>query len=173
MKPIVLTLFCLFLFSCHANKSNTGSRQDSLLSESKPKPKTLDEVKMTLLDSRLEKADIFLGKPDKKGILENATFYYEVYFDRVLDDGRIKHLLLISSGNAEFYNYHMQILDIQALNDGETVTEVDRSVLGNSVYHLTVSKNGLRSDCSDFNCGNGDVSWDKIKQGAAGDLNVH
>jgi hypothetical protein len=59
------------------------------------KTKSINEIKLSLLDERVTKVELLLGKPDKVGDLGYWSKGYMVYFNKVVDnDGTKKHLVL-------------------------------------------------------------------------------
>lgn len=117
--------------------------------------KTLDDIKFALLDVRNEKAELLLGKPDYRGSIMMAHYYFMVYFNKVNDKNEIKHLLILIKGNPGI-NEKSIIYKIKALRDGETAFGV-----GNSFQNLAVSINGLKSNSYAFASKDGSVAnWD-------------
>jgi len=115
---------------------------------------TLREIKLALLDARIEKADLLLGKPDKKGrILSDlgGDTYYMVYFDKVLDNGSIKHLFLtIYTQNGISDNCLINTVD--ALDNFQS-KYVDHGV------SIIISGDDIRCNGRAFTIGNGDKNW--------------
>ncbi|MFD2580866.1 hypothetical protein ACFSR6_00080 [Pedobacter vanadiisoli] len=118
--------------------------------------KTLNEVKLALLDARNEKAQLLLGKPDSKGRIMMGHFYYMVYFDKIKDGNSIKHLLLLINGKSGISD-ESPIYKIIALNDGETEYGA-----GNQFQNIKVSRKGLSSNSREFISTDGFVEWYKI-----------
>ncbi len=96
--------------------------------------KTLDEIKMALLDGSYKKVRILLGHADKYGRIRLGStgdvVDFDVFFDKVNDGGTVKHLVLFYLGE--------YVKEIYAVNDGESAHY--------GIHTLQVSKNGLTSN---------------------------
>lgn len=168
MKSIVLIILCLITFSCnHFSPKVNSSLKDSLKQDSikkeaaKPKIYTLNEIKMVLLDSRVEKANIMLGIPDKRGTVgygaTTRASAFLVYFDKVNDGGVIKNLLIVIDAD-NGVDDTSQITSVKALFDGETVIGIT-----NMFTNMMISKKVIKSNSYAFKYGDGTESWDEVK----------
>jgi hypothetical protein len=115
--------------------------------------KTLDEIKLALLDARNEKAELLLGKPDYKGQIMYGVFYYMVYLSKVNDNGEIKHLVICVDGRGGI-NENSPIYRVMAAEDGQQLIGV-----GNFAQWLEVSRNGLNSNTGNFNYADSTKNW--------------
>lgn len=158
MKKFSLLTLTILLVSC-SNQHQTTQNTDTTKIVSvtpKEKLKTLEEVKMALIDGRNEKADIFLGKPDIKGRVMENNAYYIVYFDRVTSKGQVKNLLLLINGSGGI-DKTSPINYIDAINDGQIISGV-----ANGFIWLKIGKNSITSNCGGLTICTGDTDWSNI-----------
>ena len=83
--------------------------------------KTLNEIKLTLIDGSLKKAKLYLGEPDK---YEYGFGHYSkgfaIYYNKVSNqNGQPKHLVLFLRENGRQWGSDAQIEEIYAINDNE------------------------------------------------------
>ncbi|WP_342329906.1 hypothetical protein [Pedobacter sp. FW305-3-2-15-E-R2A2] len=151
MKRILIpVLICLL--ACNNRNQNPSNSSSNTLTNSTDKHinavdtlKKLNDIKMALLDARTEKANIFLGEPDKTGTLVLGRSEYRIYYNRVNDGEKVKNLvLIIGDSNGDYANY--TIKDIMAVSYGA------RAHYG---YHWIKLEHGrLTSNCTTFTIDN-------------------
>lgn len=160
MKKIFGVLIILSVLSCNSN-TKLSSKDSTTVQTQKPKDtlKTINEVKLALLDSRCEKAELLLGKPDKKGrILSDlgGETYYMVYFRKVLNRGIRNHLLLtIYTENG--------ISDNSKINTVDAVYNTESKYIDHGVSIKIVMPNVI-SNGRAFTVGDGTKEWSDIYQ---------
>lgn len=150
MKKFLIPIL-LCLLACSNRNQHPKTPMDSVASAAKKSInpidtlKKLNDIKMALLDARTEKANIFLGEPDKIGTLVLGRSEYRIYYDRVNDGNKVKNLvLIIGDSNGDYANY--TIKDIMAVNYGA------RAHYG---YHWIKLEHGrLTSNCTTFTIDN-------------------
>jgi hypothetical protein len=125
IRPFILiavTTISVFIVSCNT-KTKSSKKRDSLnaaTQELLSKLKTLDELKMALMDAKLDKVADLLGQPDDKGENGYASLGHYIYYDKVNDGGEVKNLLI-------FWNYDSRhdsfktIKRVEAVGNGGTV----------------------------------------------------
>jgi hypothetical protein len=162
MKKILFYLTVGTFLACTSNTKTQPADTSSAI-EAKVNPidtlKKFADIRMSLLDSRNEKAEILLGKPDIRGKIMMGNFYYMVYFNKVNDGGRKKHLVLFVDGKNGLNNTS-PIYKIVASTDGETIQKA-----GNFSQWLRVTNNHVTSNSMDFTYGSGALSWSDIELG--------
>jgi hypothetical protein len=167
MKNIFGALIILTLFSCNSKNKDKSSGVDSIVTSALPydssernelKLKTIKEVKLALLDARCEKAELLLGKPDKKGrVLSDmgGETYYMIYFDKVVgDDGITKNLLLT-------------IYTESGISDNSKINTVDAVYTTKYIDHgvsINIKSKNVTSDGRAFTVGDGTKDWSEIYQ---------
>ncbi|MES2428617.1 MAG: hypothetical protein V4560_16665 [Bacteroidota bacterium] len=152
----------LLLLSCNSkNKNKVSSAESTTTQSQEPKDtlKTINEIKLILLDARCEKAELLLGKPDKKGrILSDlgGETYYMVYFKKVLDGGITKHLLLtIYTENG--------ISDNSKINTVDAVYNTDSKYIDHGVS-IKIEFPNVTSNGRAFTVGDRTQEWWDIHQ---------
>jgi hypothetical protein len=90
-----------FLMSCmscnHSNSNDRDNRTDSTKTSKSENPnhlKTEKEYTEIFLDGGMDKVSDLLGSPDTKGESPNGYNGYYVYYEKVWDEGRAKHLVI-------------------------------------------------------------------------------
>lgn len=128
-------------------ESNEEKKQSLINTENKKskselnaeKIKPLNDIKFNLLDEGSTKMYIYLGNPDFEGRLCACAKSYAIYFDRVVDNGEVKHLVI-------FY-YYKRIVEVHAVDEGKRCY--------GGIHYIKVSRNGLASNGDGFNTTSG------------------
>lgn len=109
-------------------KTNVAVESSNSITEGNGKTgiKTITEIKLALLDGRLAKAELLLGKPDEVGQLGHWSKSYMLYFNKVIDnDGQRKHLVLFirkKDTSREYTSSYIQVIEeIYTAVDGERI----------------------------------------------------
>jgi len=161
MKNLFLILCILLtLLSCNLKSKNDTVNTDSTATESQPSKeqlKTLNEIKLALLDARCEKADLLLGNSDKKGrILADLSgdTGFLIYYDKVMDNGKVKNLLIIVDSDHHI-GYDSKITDVKALDDYQSAY-IDHGV------SISISKHEIKCNGRAFKMGDGNKDWFEV-----------
>jgi hypothetical protein len=113
---LILFIFLMSFLACNHPKSNSGSINANNAKVNNENPKQLKnkrEYEEMLLDGGTDKVIDLLGTPDTKGESPNGYNGYYVYYEKVWDEGRAKHLVIA-------YNDH-KVNRIKTAIFGETV----------------------------------------------------
>lgn len=82
--------------------------------------KSFKELQLTLMDGSLKKAVLYLGEPDKEEHgFGHVTKGYAVYFNKVADNGKAKHLVLFLRMNGNYWGRDAKIEEVYSVSDGE------------------------------------------------------
>jgi hypothetical protein len=130
---IIFLSGAILLSSCR----DDSSKEEHQLSNGKDSVNTIDstkikdakpinEIKLALLDTRYEKAELLLGKPDEEEDMGYWSKSYMIYFNRVIDnDGVKKHLILFirkkDTSSKYTSSFFKVIEEIHVAKDGERV----------------------------------------------------
>ena len=122
------------------NKSETARHTGST---KKSDIKPVDEAKLMLTDGSVKKAKLYLGTPDKQdNNFGHWSKGYMVYLNRVSGNGAIKHLILFTRINGDFWGDDAKIEEIFSVDDNE------KACFG--IHCLTIRNGQLYSNVAGF-----------------------
>lgn len=82
--------------------------------------KTFDEIQLTLIDATIKKAKIYLGEPDKEEhAFGHLTKGFAVYYDKVSNNGKPKHLVLFLRMEGNQWGSNAKIEEIYSVEDNQ------------------------------------------------------
>lgn len=82
--------------------------------------KTFDEIQLTLTDASFKKAKLYLGEPDKyEFAFSHLTKGYAIYYDRVANGGKPKHLVLFLRMLGNQWGDHAAIEEIYSVDNNQ------------------------------------------------------
>jgi hypothetical protein len=114
---IFLVIFCIC--SCKQKTSVNQINNDQSTADKSGNLKDLENYKLSLLGDPIFKVDEILGEPDAKGNSYSFKTGHYIYYNKVLDHGVVKHLVIYYARigrNAP----NRTVEDIQAISDGGT-----------------------------------------------------
>jgi hypothetical protein len=152
-------------FACN-NAPKSVIQKETTTRKSIDTLKTLDDIKLVLLDARNEKAELLLGKPDVRGQIMMGNFYYMIYYRKVNDKGQSKHLVLLVNGKNGI-NANSPIYKIIAVTNGETIQQA-----GNFAQWLKVTRGNLTSNAMQFSYGAGSLNWSDVEASGTGEIKL-
>lgn len=101
--------------------------------------KPFNEVQLTLMDGSLKKAKLYLGEPDKYvHPFGHITKGYAVYFNKVSDNGKPKHLVLFLRMNGNFWGDDAKIEEIYSICDEKACFGIHCLYVDNKEIHSNV-----------------------------------
>ncbi|RBQ02815.1 hypothetical protein [Pedobacter miscanthi] len=114
---IFLTIFCIC--SCNQKTSVNQTSNDQSTADKSANLKDLEDYKLSLLGDPISKVDEILGEPDTKGNSYSFKTGHYIYYNKVIDRGEVKHLVIyyVRIGRNAPYR---TVEDIQAISDGGT-----------------------------------------------------
>jgi hypothetical protein len=78
------------------------------------------DIQMNLIDGSLKKAIVYLGKPDKtEYAFGHVTKGFAVYYDKVSNNGKPKHLVLFLRMQGNQWGNNAEIEEIYSVEDGQ------------------------------------------------------
>lgn len=96
-KHLIFFIALLPFLSCKHSKSNTGGINVDSAKVSNGNPnhlRTKREYEEILLDGSRDKVTDLLGTPDSKGDSPDGSNGYYIYYEKVWDEGMVKHLVV-------------------------------------------------------------------------------
>jgi hypothetical protein len=112
-KIIFFSLLILILTDCKTkpfNFSKPSASTDSI--------KDISDLKMVLMDSYITKAKDLLGEPDLDDNTAFVNAHYFIYYNKVMEDGKIKDLLIYCVNDDDGSRL---IKNVLAVNDGDRI----------------------------------------------------
>lgn len=118
---IILLGVMLLAFNACKNPQSSNSKalaDTSTISHEKLKSSaSLQEFKLGFLNNSLSKVYQVIGQPDDKGLSESLRKGHLVYYNKVIENGTSKHLVIFYGYDSQNSN-EMVVKDVSAMEDG-------------------------------------------------------
>jgi hypothetical protein len=102
------------------NGTNDFDSNNNINKNENGNSKTFDEIQLTLTDATIKKAKLYLGEPDKyEYAFGHITKGFAIYYDRVSNNGKPKHLVLFLRMQGNQWGNNAEIEEIYSVEDGQ------------------------------------------------------
>ena len=121
-NKLTFLFFLVFVcLSCRQKLSDSKVNNTKLPADTLSTLKDIQDYRLSLLGNPIVKVDEILGKADDKGESYSYKTGHYIYYNKVVDGGKIKHLVIYYARVGRNAPYRT-VEDIQAIEDGGTYT---------------------------------------------------